>query len=111
MSTTVSSSSVSQLDPRRWITLVIIMMSVLVGALDTSILNVALPTILREFHTNLPALQWVITGYSLVFASLLIIGGRLGDIYGARRVFVIGLLLFGIGSFIASGSPSVRQGV
>src|SRR4051794_18811124 len=105
----MSIDAVSQPDPRRWITLVIIMTAVLVSALDTSILNVALPTILQEFHTNLPALQWVITGYSLVFASLLIIGGRLGDIYGAKRVFVIGLVLFGFGSFIASVSHSVPQ--
>ena len=56
--------------------------AVLIAALDTTVLNVAIPTILRDFHTTLPSLQWVITGYSLTFAALLIIGGRLGDIYG-----------------------------
>src|SRR6478672_5107065 len=73
------------LDPRRWITLVIILSAVLIAALDTTVLNVAIPTILRDFHTTLPKLQWVITGYSLTFAALLIIGGRLADIHGRER--------------------------
>jgi hypothetical protein len=66
------------LDPRRWFTLAIVIIAVLIVALDTTVLNVAIPTILRDLHTTLPSLQWVITGYSLTFASLLIIGGRLG---------------------------------
>ena len=70
--------------------------------LDNTVLNVAIPTILREFHTTLPALEWVVTGYALTFATLLIIGGRLGDIYGHRRIFIIGAALFGVGSLIAS---------
>ena len=77
--------------------------------LDNTVLNVAIPTILREFHTTLPALEWVVTGYALTFATLLIIGGRLGDIYGHRRIFVIGAAFFGVGSFIASVSTSVPQ--
>jgi EmrB/QacA subfamily drug resistance transporter len=95
------------LDPRRWITLAIILTAVLIAALDSTVLNVAIPTILREFDTTLPALQWVITGYSLTFAALLIIGGRLGDIFGARRMFIVGAVLFGVGSFIASVSNGV----
>ena len=86
-------------DPRRWITLAIILTSVLIAALDSTVLNVAIPTILRDFHTTLPALQWVITGYTLTFAALLIIGGRLGDIFGARRMFIIGeAIIEGIGA-------------
>ena len=75
--------------------------------LDNTILNVAIPTILREFHTDLPSLQWVITGYSLTFATLLIIGGRLGDMYGHRRMFMVGAAIFGVGSLLASVSHSV----
>jgi EmrB/QacA subfamily drug resistance transporter len=81
----------------------------LIAALDSTVLNVAIPTILRDFHTTLPALQWVITGYSLTFAACLIIGGRLGDIFGARRMFVIGAALFGLGSLIASISQGVAS--
>ena len=75
---------------RQWITLGIVLMSTVIVVLDNTVLNVAIPTILHEFHTTLPSLEWVITGYSLTFATFLIIGGRLGDIYGQRRVFVIG---------------------
>lgn len=94
-------------DPRRWVTLAILILTVVLIALDTSVLNVAIPTMLRDLDTTVPALQWVITGYSLTFASLLIISGRLGDIYGHRRMFVIGTTLFGVGSFVASISTSV----
>lgn len=97
------------LDPRRWITLAITTATVVIISLDTTVLNVAIPTILRDFDTTLPSLQWVITGYALTFASLLIIGGRLGDLFGHRRIFVIGAALFGIGSLIAAVSQSVPQ--
>jgi EmrB/QacA subfamily drug resistance transporter len=80
---------------------------VLIAAVDSTVLNVAIPTILRDFHTTLPSLQWVITGYSLTFAALLIIGGRLADIYGARRLFMIGAAVFGAGSLIAALSTGV----
>ncbi|HEX4491020.1 MAG TPA: MFS transporter [Acidimicrobiia bacterium] len=100
-------------DPRRWITLAIMLMAALIAALDSTVLNVAIPTILHDFHTTLPSLQWVITGYSLTFAALLIISGRLGDIFGARRMFIIGAALFALGSLIASlstGVPSLVLG-
>ena len=77
--------------------------------LDNTILNVAVPTIIREFNTQVSSLQWVISGYSLVFASLLITFGRLGDIVGRRRMFFIGAALFAVGSLIASLSQSVVQ--
>ena len=82
-------------------------MAVVIVALDTTVLNVAIPTILREFDTTLPSLQWVITGYALTFASLLIIGGRLGDIFGHRRMFIIGAGMFGCGSLLAGLSQNV----
>ena len=94
-------------DPRRWLTLGVVVMALIIVALDNTILTVAIPTILRDFHTELPSLQWVLTGYSLTFATLLIIGGRLGDIYGARRMFILGAALFGVGSLLASVATSV----
>ena len=99
--------STSTPDPRRWITLGILLLTIVLIALDTSVLNVSIPTMLRDLDTTVPALQWVITGYSLTFGSLLIIGGRLGDIYGHRRLFIIGTSLFGIGSLVAALSTSV----
>jgi EmrB/QacA subfamily drug resistance transporter len=95
------------LDPRRWFAASVAIVSVAIPVLDNTILNLAVPTILREFRTPLSSLQWVITGYSLTFATLLIIGGRLGDIFGHRRMFVLGAAIFGVGSLVASVSTSV----
>ena len=94
---------------RQWITLGIVLMSTVIVVLDTTVLNVAIPTILHEFDTTLPSLEWVITGYSLTFATFLIIGGRLGDIYGQRRVFITGAALFAAGSLLASLSWNVAS--
>ncbi len=96
-------------DSRRWFALVILSSALFIIVLDNTILNVAVPTITRDFHTDVSALQWVISGYSLVFAALLISFGRLGDIVGRRRMFVIGACLFAFGSLVASLSHSVWQ--
>jgi EmrB/QacA subfamily drug resistance transporter len=108
--TTGAMSSVGEIpasdDPRRWVTLGIVLVASAIVVIDTTVLFVAIPSILREFDTTLLSLQWVITGYLLTFATLLIIGGRLGDVFGARRMFVAGTALFGIGSLIASVSQS-----
>src|SRR5580700_1957764 len=96
-----------ELDPRRWLALIIAVVAAFIVVLDNTVLNVAIPTIIRDFHTTLPSVEWVITGYALTFATLLIIGGRLGDVYGHRRIFIIGAGLFGVGSLLASVSHSV----
>src|SRR4029079_18187426 len=90
-------------DPARWATLAIVIVAAFIIVLDNTVLNVAIPTILRDFDTTLPNVEWVITGYALTFATLLIIGGRLGDIYGHRRIFMVGLVFFAAGSFLAPG--------
>jgi len=97
------------LDPRRWVALVVVLTAAFIVVLDNTVLNVAIPTIRAELHTTLPSLLWVVTGYALTFATLLIIGGRLGDMYGHRRIFIIGAGLFGVGSFVASIATSVPQ--
>ncbi len=97
----------TQPDPRRWITLTVLLATVVLVSIDTSVLNVAVPTMLVDLRTTVPSLEWVIAGYSLTIASLLIVGGRLGDIFGHRRLFAIGVSLFGLGSLVASVSPNV----
>ena len=109
---TAASTTVAQpahLDPRRWVALLVVLLAAFIVVLDNTVLNVAIPTIRADFHTTLPSLLWVITGYALTFATLLVIGGRLGDIYGHRRIFIIGAGLFGVGSLVASVSTSVPQ--
>jgi len=101
------STAVPVPDPRRWVTLAVVVAAALIVVLDNSVLTVAIPTILRDFHTTLPVVEWVITGYALTFASLLIIGGRLGDVFGHRRIFIIGAALFAGGSLLAALSWNV----
>src|SRR6266851_4577736 len=74
--------------------------------LDFSIVNVALPTIQRQLHFTAAHLQWIVTGYALTFGSLLLLGGRAGDLIGHRRLLLVGLSLFGVSSLSAGFSPS-----
>jgi EmrB/QacA subfamily drug resistance transporter len=83
-------------------------MSLLIVGLDNTIVNVALPSIGRELHASVSELQWTIDAYTLVLASLLMLGGSLGDRFGRRRVFQIGLLLFTLGSLLCSAAPSLQ---
>ncbi len=92
---------------RKWFMLVVLSLALAVIILDTTILNVALASIIRDLHTDIQSIQWVITSYSLTLAALTITGGRLGDLFGRKKMFVFGAVLFAVGSFIASISQNV----
>jgi EmrB/QacA subfamily drug resistance transporter len=92
---------------RKWSSLVVLSLALAIIILDTTILNVAFSSIIRDLDTDIQSLQWVITAYSLVLASLTIAGGRMGDIFGRKRMFVAGAALFAVGSFFASIATSV----
>ncbi len=80
--------------------------------IDASITNVALPTIGRDLHINQTDLSWVVNAYTLTFGGFLLLGGRLADLIGRRRMFVIGLAVFGVGSLLGglSGSSNLLDG-
>ncbi|MDB5182525.1 MAG: hypothetical protein JWO47_309 [Candidatus Saccharibacteria bacterium] len=92
---------------KKWLPLVVLGMAVLIIVIDTTLLNVSLGTIIRELHTNIQAIQWVITAYALTLAALTITGGRLGDLFGRKRLFMAGAVIFAAGSLLASLSHSV----
>ncbi|MCC7304332.1 MFS transporter [bacterium] len=94
---------------RKWLGLVVTSMALAIIIIDTTVLNVSLRDIMRDLGTDLQTMQWVITIYSLVLAALTITGGRLGDLFGRKRMFMLGALLFGIGSFIASISINANM--
>ena len=87
--------------------LAICCMSLLIVGLDATIVNVALPAIHRELHASVSGLQWVIDAYTLVLASLLLLGGSMADRFGRRRVFQIGLVVFSLGSLLCGLSPTL----
>jgi len=92
---------------KKWAPLPVMGLAVVIIVLDTTLLNVSLGTIIRELNTDISSIQWVITAYSLTLAAFTITGGRLGDLFGRKKMFIIGAIVFAIGSFIASISPSV----
>ena len=77
-----------------------------IAALDATVVNIALPVIGREFHTGVAALQWVMNGYALALAALLLIGGSLGDRFGRRKVYLIGIVWFALASAACGLAPS-----
>lgn len=89
----------------RWVILVTVLGSGMVF-LDSTIVNVALPTIGRDLRASTGELQWILSGYLLTLASLILLGGSLGDRYGRRRVFVIGAVLFSAASLLCALAPS-----
>src|SRR3954447_13135337 len=91
---------------RRMLVLAICCSSLFIVGLDNTIVNLALPAIRRDLGSSLSGLQWVIDAYTLVLASLLMLGGSLGDRIGRRRTFQTGLVLFGAGSLLCSIAPT-----
>src|SRR5829696_1268247 len=87
---------------RRWAALALIVVAQFMVVLDLSIVNVALDSIRADLGFSETGLQWVITAYAIVFGGFLLLGGRLGDLYGRRRMFIAGLLLFAAGSALAA---------
>jgi EmrB/QacA subfamily drug resistance transporter len=97
---------------RRWWTLVAVGLATFMTYLDNNVINVAIPTIQRDLHLSVSGLEWVVSSYILVFAGLMLAGGRLADAYGRRRFFVTGLSVFTLASLAAglAGSGGVLIG-
>lgn len=83
-------------------------LGVLLAQIDTSVVNLAVKSIGADLHSGVSAMQWVIDSYNLVYASLLLTGGTLGDLYGRRRIFVCGIALFAVGTLICALAPSTE---
>ncbi|MEX2100075.1 MAG: MFS transporter [Acidimicrobiia bacterium] len=96
-------------EERRWLILFVLCFSLLVIVLDNSILNVALPSIVRELHATNSQLQWMVDSYTLVFAGLLLTAGSLGDRFGRRPALQLGFLIFGIGSVASALAGDADQ--
>src|SRR5216117_2101538 len=87
-------------DRRRWFALAVVVAAQFMVVLDVAIVNVALPSIKTDLHFSQESLQWVITAYAILFGGVLLLGGRLADLLGRRRLFVAGLVLFTVSSLL-----------
>ena len=94
---------------RRWFALLALCLCITVIGVDNTILNVALPTLVRDLHATTSDLQWIVDSYVLVFAGLLLTAGSLGDRFGRKGALMIGLVLFAVASTSAAFSDGVTQ--
>lgn len=94
---------------RRWWTLVGVALATFMTFLDNNVVNVALPSIQRELHLTISGLEWIVSSYILVFSGLMLVGGRLADVFGRKRLFLAGLTIFTGASLLAglAGSEEV----
>jgi EmrB/QacA subfamily drug resistance transporter len=93
-------------DPRRWLTLAVLLLAAFMNLLDISIVNIAIPSIQQNLHASYADVQWALAGYTLAYAVVLITGGRLGDTYGRKRLFLIGVAGFTIMSALCGAAQS-----
>jgi EmrB/QacA subfamily drug resistance transporter len=91
---------------RKWWTLAAVSFGLFMIMLDNTIVNVALPSIQRDLKIGISELEWVVNGYALTFAVLMLTGGKLADMLGRRRIFIVGLLIFTIASFACGMAPN-----
>jgi EmrB/QacA subfamily drug resistance transporter len=94
-----------ELDTRRWLALVVVVAASFMAIFDQFVVNVAIPTMQRDLHASFAQIQFVIAGYALAYAVTLITGGRLGDIYGRKRLFMIGMAGFTLASALCGLAP------
>lgn len=92
--------------PGRWALLATVLGTAM-AFLDSTVVTIALPTIGNDLHATLEGLQWIVTGYTLALAGLILLGGALGDRYGRRRVFLIGVIWFAAASLLCALSPTI----
>jgi len=91
---------------RRWWALAAMCFALFMIMLDNTVVNVALPSIQRSLHATTSTLEWTVNAYTLTFAVLLVTGGRLGDLFGRRKIFLAGVTIFGVSSAAIGFSPS-----
>lgn len=94
---------------KKWSTVIVLSMALAIIIIDSTVLNVSLRNIIADLGTDIKSIQTVITTYSLIMAAFLITGGRLGDIFGRKKMFIVGAIIFGIGSLVASFSQNITE--
>ena len=101
-------NGMTEIDYRmKWYVMAAVAMGVFLATIDSSIVNLALPTLVRELHTDFPTVQWVVLGYLLGLTALMLSVGRLADIRGKKPLYIAGFVIFTIGSVLCGLSPTI----
>src|SRR6202162_2009872 len=110
MSGSPSGTTMIELEPGRhvpaWLVLALVCIGQFMVVLDASIVNVALPSIQRDLHFSTSGLQWIVNAYTLTFAGFLLLGGRAADLFGRRKIFLVGLAVFTVSSLLGGIAQS-----
>src|SRR2546427_11694658 len=106
--TTKISVSSTHREPNRWAVLALLSVAQLMVVLDATIVTIAIPSAQKALHFSTENRQWIVTAYALAFGSLLLLGGKLGDLFGRNWALVIGLVGFSVASAIGGLAPSLR---
>ncbi|MCX6411793.1 MAG: MFS transporter, partial [Actinobacteria bacterium] len=109
MNQTAPSGQPVQTDRRMWLTLFAMCFALFMIMLDNTVVNVALPTIQSDLNPTQSQLQWIINAYILVFAALILLGGKLGDRFGRKRLFIVGLVGFTVWSAACALASTTDQ--
>src|SRR5437764_14435696 len=90
-----------------WLALLALVFGRFMALLDVTIVNIAIPSIQSNLHTDLTTVSWVLNAYSLVFAMLLVTMGRFADQFGRKRIFILGMVIFSLGSLLCALAPTM----
>src|SRR3984885_592500 len=102
----VANAQSTEAYPRRWLMLPVVLMAMFMAGFDIWAVNVAAPSLQRDLHVSDAALQLIVGGYAFMYASGMVTGGRLGDLFGYRRLFMTGVLTFALASLARGLAPS-----
>ena len=91
----------SRIEPHVWRIAIVVILGAIMSVLDTTIVNVALQTLSKDLHTSLDGIQWVVTGYLLALAAVIPVSGWAAHRFGARRVYIVSIILFTLGSLLS----------
>lgn len=106
MSLATENPTAARAHPLRWLALVVVLVAEIMDLLDATVVGIAAPSIQRELGGDATTIQWIAAGYTLAYAVGLVTGGRLGDLYGRRRIFLVGLTGFVVFSALCGLAPT-----
>ena len=92
---------------KKWCLVIILSLSLVIMIVDTTMINVSIKNVVTDLNTDIKSVQWAITIYSLIMAAFMLIGGRIGDLYGRKKAFILGAIIYGVGTLLAAVSPNI----